>query len=450
MQKTILAFCLVCSVGNPCAQDLTVTSSAELATAFNYARAGDRIVLADGSYEVFKLKTAHAGSAGKPITVIAQTPGGALIHATGIEAFSILHPYWIIDGLTFKGQADSDHALHIVGNADHTVIRNNTLQDFNAQIKVNGEDGLFPDSGLIENNDLFNNYPRPTGLPVASIDIVGGRDWIVRDNYIADFGKLEADQTSYGLFLKGNSQRGIVENNLIICSRHNRGGIRIGMSFGGGGSGAAACEANDCSVEHTEGQMRNNVVLNCSDVGIYLNKAKDSIILNNTLLLTAGIDVRYPVSSALISDNLLSGGVRSRDSGNITVRRNLAFGTSLGMWLPGLRQMLESYTADLKILQDFSDSLLAWLENSALGLGLQNTRQCFPALDGFDLSPNPEQCGAFWLDPGRPSVTATDFWGTPRSPGQNVMGAIDFYRSNCQLINRIMHKAPPLPADCLR
>ena len=59
----------------------------------------------------------------------------------------------------------------------------------------------------------------------------------------------------------------------------------------------------------------------CSDVGLYLNKAKDTKVLNNIFYKTNGIDVRFPESSAEIVNNLLTGSIRDRDGG-ISVRGN--------------------------------------------------------------------------------------------------------------------------------
>lgn len=61
--------------------------------------------------------------------------------------------------------------------------------------------------------------------------------------------------------------------------------------------------------------MRANLVVGCSDVGIYLNSAADSRIEDNTLVDTAGIDVRFATSSARIDGNLVDGPIRSRDGG---------------------------------------------------------------------------------------------------------------------------------------
>ena len=81
------------------------------------------------------------------------------------------------------------------------IVRNNRIVDFNAPIKANGikDDAgwLYPDFVLIEGNDIFNTRLRDTANPVTGIDVVGGKGWIIRNNYIADFGKARGNETSY-------------------------------------------------------------------------------------------------------------------------------------------------------------------------------------------------------------------------------------------------------------
>ena len=64
--------------------------------------------------------------------------------------------------------------------------------------------------------------------------------------------------------------------------------------------------------------------MNCSDVGIYLNRAQDTLVDHNTLYATAGIDVRFPTSSATLRNNALTGAIRNRDGGTSTQSGNLA------------------------------------------------------------------------------------------------------------------------------
>jgi len=218
-----------------------------------------------------------------------------------------------------------------VGKADFTVIRRCRMHEFNAMIKGNGQAVgaggayVWPNDVLIEGCELFNNSARNTSNPVTPIDVVGGRRWIVRGNYIHDHAKGGGNNVSYAAFLKGNSRDGLFERNLVICEQLHTGQIRLGLSFGGGGSGPdKICEESTCTPEHQNGVMRNNIIVNCpADVGIYLNEAKNTKIYNNTLYNCTGIDVRFAASDADLRNNLLSGKIRDRDGGSSTKQNNL-------------------------------------------------------------------------------------------------------------------------------
>jgi hypothetical protein len=69
--------------------------------------------------------------------------------------------------------------------------------------------------------------------------------------------------------------------------------------------------------------LRNNVIIGCSDVGIYLNRASDAQVLYNTLIATAGIDVRFDTTTGEAVGNVLAGTIRERDGGTFTGASNL-------------------------------------------------------------------------------------------------------------------------------
>lgn len=315
------------------ARDVPVADTPQLAAAIANAQPGDRILLAPGLYQpAGNLNCVAPGSAAQPIEVRAQVPGSATLRfgaAGGVaEGFKVSAPHWRFEGLVIEGacaaHSDCEHALHLAGNADGTVIRNNRIVDFNAQIKSNGFDGQFPDDVLVEGNTLYDTAPRNTANPVTKIDVVGGRRWLVRGNTLRDFAKAQGDTVSYAAFLKGGSRDGVFERNLVECQRAHAGGIRLGLSFGGGGTGPASiCEAGSCDPEHIGGLMRNNLILACSDVGIYVNKGAGTRLFHNTLYATAGIDMRYAASSGTIAYNVLGGVIRNREQATSTQLGNL-------------------------------------------------------------------------------------------------------------------------------
>jgi MYXO-CTERM domain-containing protein len=181
----------------------------------------------------------------------------------------------------------------------------------------------WPDDVLVAGNRIHDTRPRQTANPVTKIDVVGGRRWRVEANRVADFEKAGGDGVSYGAFLKGNSRDGVFARNLVVCADTHTGGARVGLSLGGGGSSPdGICEDGTCSPEHQGGTLVNNLVMRCSDVGVYLNEASDTRVLANTLYATAGIDVRFPASTATLEGNLLDGRVRERDGGTAVLGTN--------------------------------------------------------------------------------------------------------------------------------
>ncbi|WP_292044091.1 right-handed parallel beta-helix repeat-containing protein [Massilia sp. UBA6681] len=301
----------------------TVVASAEaLRAALARARAGDVITIAPGTYRLTgRLNADRPGAPGAPIVVRAALPGSVRLEFDMVAGFRVSAPHWHFENLEIHGVCQDDgaceHAFHVFGAASHFVARNNTISDFNAHFKINGLHGRFPDHGLIESNTLDASRPRRTANPVTPIDLVAASGWTIRANVISDFIKEGGNGISYGAFAKGGGSGNVFERNLVWCERRLRGlpGQRIGLSFGGGGTGKSVCRDGRCITEQDGGLLRANLVVGCSDVGIYLNSAANTRVEDNTLIDTTGIDVRFSTSSARLDGNLVDGPIRSRDDG---------------------------------------------------------------------------------------------------------------------------------------
>lgn len=314
------------------AMDRVVGDVPELRAAIAASQAGDSVILRDGVYAVDgDISCSRAASAANPITVRAQNPGGARIEFNATEGFKVSGAGWVFRDLHIKGVCATDsaceHAFHLFGDADGVVISNNKVWNYNAHIKSNGvgEPRKYPDDVLVIGNEFYSEAPRQTGNPVTPIDVVGGRRWRVTANHIHDFAKAQGNNISYAAFLKGNSKDGVIERNLIVCEQLHTGNVRLGLSFGGGGTSPdSICEDGTCTPEHEGGIMRNNIIANCpSDVGIYINKGKDVKIFHNLLYKTTGVDVRFAASVAEVRGNMTDGRIRTRDGGTMTEAGNL-------------------------------------------------------------------------------------------------------------------------------
>jgi MYXO-CTERM domain-containing protein len=306
-----------------------VADSAGLAAAIAGAQPGDVITLADGTYPLTGITCAANGTAQAPITVKSASPLGAKLEFDALEGFHVTGAYWHFEGLDVRGVCatddDCEHAFHVTGGtAEGFSLRKSRVHDFNAQLKVNAAPDAngkmqMANGGTVEFSEFFDGHSRATANPVTKLNIDGGVGWIVRGNYLHDFRKAGGNEISYGAFMKSGGSDGLFERNLVVCEKDDKsGGVRIGLSFGGGGTAAQFCapafDANvPCNVEHTGGIMRNNILAACSDVGIYINRGASTKVLHNTLIATNGVDFRFDTTTGESHANLLMGKVRARD-----------------------------------------------------------------------------------------------------------------------------------------
>ncbi len=318
---------------------IKVEDELSLIVAIKNAKAGDFILIAPGTYRIEQQSVLfnRGGTEEQPIVLAASQLGEVEFKLDSLEGLLITEPYWIVKNISFEGvclyDGNCEHAIHLYGDADYTIIDNNIFRNFNAPLKSNGNysttKASFPDFVTVSNNDFFNDRLRRTDLPTVGIDVVGGNDWKIQNNFIADYARELKGRISevYMTFLKGAGQNARFEGNVVNCAwqipHQSSLDIRVGFSFGNGGTGERFCQDGECEYEHLNGQIKRNLFLNCmNDVGIYLNKAGSTQISENVLLNTYGIDARFPETSASINRNVLHGRIKSRDEGFIRQQEN--------------------------------------------------------------------------------------------------------------------------------
>jgi hypothetical protein len=310
-----------------------VSDRESLGKAIRDAQPGDFIEIQPGDYQLDLRRGMELKAAGRPdapIAIGAKTLGTVTLRMNASEGFIPVAPFWIVENLDMVGACASHdichHAFHVVGKASSFVIRNNRLRDFNSQLKVNGIFDDFPDYGLVEGNTVYDSEGRKTGASVNKLNIDGGSSWMVRGNLIAEFEKRGGNQISFGAFMKSNGRDWVFDGNVVACYMNSvpKSGVRIGMSFGGGGTGEQWCRNQECTAEFTNGVIRNNIIVNCPvDVGIYLNRATDTLVHNNLILNSLGIDSRFSTSSVRVFNNIIDGRVKERDGGKAVGDHNL-------------------------------------------------------------------------------------------------------------------------------
>lgn len=317
---------------------ILVTNPANLSKALKEVLPGQHIVIKSGTYPISGKRlriTNRSPSRHQPITLRALEPGKVTIEFDSIEGLYLNQPYWRISGLRFVGkclsQSRCEHAIHVVGEASHTIIEHNEFIDFNAAIKVNRDKNAFPDHGVVQNNHFYFTSIRDVTKPVTPINVDHGNNWLISRNIIRDFVKLGGNKISYGAFIKGGAIKGTIENNLVICNTTNQHypGAQVGLSLGGGGM-AQQHRREEIDAETVGATIRNNIVMHCNDVGLYINKGKQATINNNILYNTQGIDIRYSQSDAHIINNILNGKIRLRDNGKAESTAN--FISSRSFW----------------------------------------------------------------------------------------------------------------------
>ena len=199
------------------AAEVYVNSIAQLQTAINNASAGDRIIVANGTYATSAQITVNRiGTAAKPIVIEAATVGGAEI--TGSYGFALNSPsaHVHIQGFKFT---------HISGR--NSINSGAVFCRFTRNIFECSGDGNYllvaGDDAQIDRNEFRNKSTvgnmidvRGTGTQIAR------RVWI-HHNYFHDFsnaGENGAETIRFGLSgLSMSTGEGLIEYNLFVRCR---------------------------------------------------------------------------------------------------------------------------------------------------------------------------------------------------------------------------------------
>ncbi len=311
-------------------QELRVDSPQGIRQALRKAKAGTRILIAPGLYPFdTNLGLGNDGRADAPIVMSALRPGTVWLQFAQLNGIVVDRPHWVFENLDIQGicadPGTCEHAFHVVGRGAFTIIRNNRISNFNAHIKVNGSQGMWPDRGLLAHNTLTNTAPRSGNAPVVAFDLVGANHWRVQDNLVTDIVHTSPKWTTYGIYMKGASEGGRIERNLVVCSSKNISapGVRVGISFGGGATGADFCRDGSCAAfEHRLGLAANNIVAHCNDTGLDVNQSNQVVLAHNTLINTSGVATRGTLAQARLYGNLYEGVAKARNGSRITAEFN--------------------------------------------------------------------------------------------------------------------------------
>lgn len=112
---------------------ISVTNNDELYKAISNAKPGDKIIMANGIWEDVQIKITNSGTANKPITLSAETPGKVLIQ--GQSNLALGADYIIVTGLYFvNGYSPDKSVIHFATKdavANHCIVSNCVIKDYN-------------------------------------------------------------------------------------------------------------------------------------------------------------------------------------------------------------------------------------------------------------------------------------------------------------------------------
>lgn len=288
-----------------------------LRQALGRAAPGTTLLLADGLYalqpdqalEVNAARVTLRSASGKRDAVILD--GGAITIAVNSDDVTIAD-------MTLRNAAL--HNIQVRGERGvlRTKIYNVRLADAGQQlVKVSTGDGTlgkFADEGSVACSLLeYTTFARGTASTPPSytngVDILAGKGWSIRDNVFRRIRSAEGPAGPAILAWK-NAQGTVIQRNVILdCWR----GISLGLSapdrLSRGGSQGV--------YDHQHGFVANNVILALTeraDAAIENNYALHSRIVHNTVYYneslphaaTWSIEVRFPPTTALIKNNLVS------------------------------------------------------------------------------------------------------------------------------------------------
>ena len=136
MKYSLLAFtpCVLTGSANSLAATFNVSSADDIETALETAGPGDTLIMTDGVWTDQEIRFAGIGTAGNPITLRPQTPGGVVLN--GLSMLLISGDHLVVDGLHFKDGTieNSDHVVQFrgpLGEATNSRFTNSVIESYN-------------------------------------------------------------------------------------------------------------------------------------------------------------------------------------------------------------------------------------------------------------------------------------------------------------------------------
>jgi hypothetical protein len=187
----------------------------------------------------------------------------------------------------------NEHAFHISGKADDTILRGNNVINFKTHVKLNGARDVdtvpyqFPNRSMYINNTFRYTKRLGGAVPHNALNIDGGNGHVARGNAFVDMAHSDPDSRSASsIYFKMSIRDLTVEQNLVVCQKHiTEPGDRRGIYSGDAKPPSPFCPTADCTSE--KGIYRNNIVMACQGVGnsngILIMNERDTVYEHNTV-----------------------------------------------------------------------------------------------------------------------------------------------------------------------
>src|SRR5262245_54055066 len=378
------------SSGISFATEFLVSSAAQISTAMQTAKAGDVLVMTNGTWSNQNITFAGNGNSSQPITLRAQTPGQVLLN--GSSKLSINGDWLVVDGLRFEGgslTSNNNKVVSFTSSSQNSRFTNSAIIDW--QPPVGGTETDLVGMNVQYNRVDHNYFKRHNHLGQtieASHTSSTPNYYRIDSNYFAD--RLPGTGNGWETIrigLSGVAQSdsySVVENNLFervdgeneaISNKSSHNTYRYN-TFRDVAATLTLRHGNDATVEGnfllgendtSSGGVRvigerhhiiNNYFANIDDNGggaIAINRGevdvqptgyqpvKDVVIAHNTFVNTLGTMLRFDAGDAarpLLAENVTVANNLFRSNGpsiftgaegtGWTWQGNIAFGGSFG------------------------------------------------------------------------------------------------------------------------
>lgn len=304
-----------------------VSSLSGLQTAIDNASTGETIILEPGVYHQSR-PIRIQGKQYLTISGATHDYNDTVIRGPGMNDASLQSNIRInnADDITLENFTVRDsyyHGVQVNNNSDRLTADNlRTLDNGESGFKITSPTNAsgpsaYSDNGTIENCWIgFTDAGRRS--VVEGVDIVAGNGWHLLGNHFVNVRRADGGP-AYAAFAKGNAHDAVFADNEVENSF-------IGLSFGGGGTAGIYFRNADTRYETRGGVIRDNIIHDTDDAGIYLNKARDFLVHGNIVLRsgagTGAIETRFTQSSGTIRGNQVSGPIKKRGGGHAITANN--------------------------------------------------------------------------------------------------------------------------------